>query len=192
MLQASRQHYYPRILAAHIQRFVNNYKNCIKAKPYPKRKLKPPLQRICDPCYGPNVITEVDLLGELPNSKGLTHILTATNVFSRNLFAVPQKKPDSSSGLKALIHIFTPHGYVRGHILTDKASASTSQVLEKLMDAPGNQIDHVAVKHAQTIGKIECSHQRLKQTLKISVKFDSPQWKRYVSLAVMAQNTTYE
>ena len=38
---------------------------------------------------------------------------------------------------------------------------------------------------------VERFHQKLKQILKINISVDSPQWDRYVNLAVMAHNTTY-
>ena len=60
-----------------------------------------------------------------------------------------------------------------------------------LMRTAGIQIEQATVKHAQTIGMVECSHQRLKQILKINVATDSPQWDKYINLAVMAHNTTY-
>ena len=59
------------------------------------------------------------------------------------------------------------------------------------MDKAGIKVSHATIKHAQTIGMIERSHQRLKQILKINVSADRPQWDRYVNLAVMAHNTTY-
>ena len=63
---------------------------------------------------------EIDLVGELPNSNGYRYILTACDVFTRYLFAVPLRKTDSQSVIKALTEIFTQHAYVPKKILTDK------------------------------------------------------------------------
>ena len=63
--------------------------------------------------------------------------------------------------------------------------------MTEIMKTAGIKIDHATVKHAQTIGMVERSHQELKQILKINVSADSPQWDRYVNFAVMAHNTTY-
>ena len=41
------------------------------------------------------------------------------------------------------------------------------------MKTVGIKIKHATVKHAQTIGMVERSHQRLKQILKINVEADS-------------------
>ena len=63
--------------------------------------------------------------------------------------------------------------------------------MTEIMKTAEIKIDHATVKHAQTIGMVERSHQKLKQILKINVFADSPQWDRYVNIAVMAHNTTY-
>ena len=119
-----------------------------------------------------------------------TYSLHATN-FSRYLFAIPIRKPDTKSVVEALMQIFTQHSYVPKTILTDKGTTFTSQLLNSLMASAGIKIEHASVKHAQTIGMVERSHQKLKQILKINISADSPQWHKYVNLAVMAHNTTY-
>ena len=63
--------------------------------------------------------------------------------------------------------------------------------MPEIMRTAGIQIEHATVKHAQTIGMVERSHQRQKLILKINVAADSPQWDKCVNLAVMAHNTTY-
>ena len=59
------------------------------------------------------------------------------------------------------------------------------------MNKAGIRVSLATIKHAQTFGMIERSHQRLKQILKMNVSADRPLWDRYVNLAVMAHNTTY-
>ena len=90
-----------------MQEFVKNCQECIKAKPAKPNTLVPPLEPIYDPCNGPEDILEI--VGELPRSNGYSHILTACDYFSRYLFAIPIRKPDTK------------------HIITDKGSAFTSQ-----------------------------------------------------------------
>ena len=60
------------------------------------------------------------------------------------------------------------------------------------MQECGIQNDHAALDHGQTIGKVKHTHQKLmKQTLKIKVTADAPQWHRYVNITVMVHNTTH-
>ena len=175
----------------HVSKFVSNCTDCLKARPIHPKRLTLPLEKIYDPCNGPEDILEIDLVGELPCSIGYTRILAACDYFSRYLFAIPILKPDTKSVVNALMQIFTHHAYIPNTIITDKGSAFTSIIMTETMRTAGIQIEHATVKHAQTIGMVERSHQRLKQILKINVAADSPQWDKYVNLAVMAHNTTY-
>ena len=191
MLGELRRRYYIPNLAEKVPEFVNICQDCIRTKPVKPSSVTPPLEPIYDPCDGPEDVLEIDLVGELPRSNGYSHILTACDYFSRYLFAIPIRKPDTKSVVDALLDIFTKHAYVPKHIITDKGSAFTSQVITELMDKAGNKVSHATIKHAQTIGMIERSHQRLKQILKINVSADRSQWDRYVNFAVMPHNTTY-
>ena len=183
-------YHFPNV-AEKVQKFVNNCQDCIKAKPVKPSPVTPPLEPIYDHCNGPEDVLEIDLVGELPRSKGYSHILTARDYFSRYLFAIPIRKPDTEFVVDALLDIFTKHAYVPKHIITDKGSAFTSQVMKELMDKAGIKVSHATIKHAQLIRMIERSHQRLEQILKINDSADRPQWDLCVNLAVMAHNTTY-
>ena len=191
MLHELRKRNYSPNLSELVLQYVSNCQDCIRAKPIRKAAITPPLQQIYDPCNGPEDILEIDLVGELPPANGFTHILTACDYFSRYLFAIPIRKPDTKSVVEALMQIFTQHSYVPKTILTDKGTTFTSQLLNALMESAGIKIEHASVKHAQTIGMVERSHQKLKQILKINISADSPQWHKNVNMAVMAHNTTY-
>ena len=94
---------------------------------YKRIKLCPPLQKIYDPCNGPTDLMEVDIVRPLPASNGFTHILTAIDVFSRYLFAVPLRKPDTISVVNALLSGFAEHAYVQTQTLTDIGSVLTAE-----------------------------------------------------------------
>ena len=50
MLQELRKRYYSPNLAEQVQTFISNCQACIQSKPIAKEKLRPPLQKIYDPC----------------------------------------------------------------------------------------------------------------------------------------------
>ena len=129
-------------------------------------------------------------MGPLPPSHGFTHILTAVDVFSRYMIAIPLRRPDAPSVVNGLMSIITRHAYVLNTILSDKGSAFTAEVVQRTMQQARIQIKHATVKHAHTIGKIERSHQEIKKILEINVSVDQPQWDQYVNIAVVAHNTT--
>ena len=93
-------------LACKVQKVLDGCENCMKSKSVKETQLRPPLQKIYDPCDGPEDLLEIDIVGPLPTSNGFTHILTAVDVFSRYLFAVPLKRPDTHSVVRGLLSIF--------------------------------------------------------------------------------------
>ena len=155
LLADLRKRYYVPGLTEKVQDFLNNCQTCIITKPVKNNSITPPLEPIYDPCNGPEDILEIDLVGELPRSNGYTHILTTADYFSRYLFAIPIRKPDTKSVVNAVLDIFTKHAYLPKHIITDKDTAFKSQVIEELTKTNGIKVSHATVKHAQTIGKIE-------------------------------------
>ena len=109
MLHEIRKRYYSSNLSELVLQYVSNCRDCIRFKSIRKAAVTPPLQQIYDPCNEHEDILEIDLVlvGELPPSNGFTHVLTACDYFSRYLFAVPIRKPDTQSVVEALLQGFT-------------------------------------------------------------------------------------
>ena len=106
MLHRLRERYYSSYLSELVWQYVSNCQDCIRSKPIQKTAITPPLKQIYDPCNGPEDILEIVLVGELPPSNGFTHVLTACDYFSRYLFAILLRKPDTKSVVEALMQIF--------------------------------------------------------------------------------------
>ena len=175
MLHELRKQYYSPSLAEKTQKILESCETCMRSKSTNESKIRPSLQKIYDPCNGPTDLMEVDIVGPLPASNVFTHILTAIDVFSPHLFAVPLRKPDTLSVVNALLSIFAKYAYVPTYILTDKGSVITAELFQQLTKAIGIEISQATKKHAQTIGMVERSHAKLKKILKIHVNVDRPQ-----------------
>ena len=63
--------------------------------------------------------------------------------------------------------------------------------MKRTTEETGITIKHATIKHAETIGMTERTHQELKTILKINISADQRQWDQDVNIAVMAHNTTY-
>ena len=162
MLHELRKRYYSPSLAEKTQKILGSCETCMRSKSTNESKIRPPLQKIYDPCNGPTDLLEVDIVGPLPASNGFIHILTAIDVFSRYLFAVPLRKPV----VNALLSVFAKHAYVLTRILTDKRFVFTAELFQQLTEAIGIEISHATIKHALTKGMVERSHAKLKKILK--------------------------
>ena len=101
------------------------------------------------------------MVGELPPSNGFTHVLTACDYFSIYFFAIHIRKPDTKSVVEALMQISTQRSYVPNTILIEKGSTITYQLFSTLMESDGIKLEYATVKHAQTIGMMERSHQNI-------------------------------
>ena len=74
-------------------------------------------------------------------------MLTASDYFSRYLFAIPIRKLDIKSAVDALLDIVTKHAFKPKHVITDNGAAFTSQVIEELISKAWNKVCHATVKH---------------------------------------------
>ena len=108
-------------------------------------------------CY-PGDLLEVDLLGKLKPSHGYTHILTAMDVFSRYLFAIPIQNASAETVASHLFHLFMQHSYLPITILCDLGTVFTSKMMQELCSLLETNLKFAIVKHPQTIGAIERSH----------------------------------
>ena len=78
----------------------------------------------------PEELLQIDIVGALPVSGGFKYILTAIDVFSKYLFAVPLKHPDAESVTQKLVSIFHQHCYIPDTILSDLGSVFTSKIVQ--------------------------------------------------------------
>ena len=153
-------------MAQKVQHFVNNCQMCIRTKACRDKNLWSALKQVNDTYIGAEDIFEVDINGELPHWNGYTHTVTAT---------IPIRRLDTTS---IVTTILTQHASVPQQISTDNCSAFTSKVPTRLMETADNKTVQATLKHVETNGMIEQSHQKLTQILKINVARDAPYWHR--------------
>ena len=94
---------------------------------------------------------QIDLVPELPPSRGYTNIVTAMDVFYRYLFAYPTSNQDANTIAKVLINIMTKHAYLPTTLISDKGTAFMSHVIKEVAGVLGITLKHATTKHAQTI-----------------------------------------
>ena len=67
-----------------------------------------------------------------------------------------------------------------------------SQVIKAVVEVLGSTLQHATTKHAQTIGMPKRTHASLKKTLKIESGERGSLWHKYVNIAVLNYNTSYQ
>ena len=165
---------------------------CIRESRIEDNITRLPLKNPNEHMTAPEDAMQIDLVPELPPSGGYENIVTAMDVFSRFLFAYPTSNQDAKTIAKVLKNIMTKHAYLPTTLISDKGTAFMSQVIKEVAGILGITLKHAITKHAQTIGLLERSHASIKQALKIETGERRSLWHKYINIAVLNYNTSYD
>ena len=114
------------------------------------------------------------------------------DVFSRYLLSYPTSNQDATTIAKVIIIIMTKHAYLPTTLISDKGTAFTSLVIKEVAGVLGITLKHATTKHAQTIRLVEWSQTSIKQSLKIETGKRRSFWHKYISIAVLSYNTSFQ
>ena len=101
---------------------------------------------------------QCDLVPDLLPSGGYENIVTASDVFSRYLFAYPTSNQDAKTIAKVIFNTRTNNAYLPTTLISDKGTATMSHVNKEVAGVLGITLKYATAKHAQTIGLLERSH----------------------------------
>ena len=173
--------------------FISSHKNCLtclQLKRVPSKFLKTPLQPVSSLNSYHGETFQTDLVGPL-KSPVHRYVLTAIDVFTKYLFAVPLKNVRADTIAPELTSTFLRHSYLPKTILSDLGTSFVSELLHELTKLLEVQIYHASLKHPQTVGDVERSHSALKRILKLNTNEQWNDWFKYVQLATFIHNTSY-
>ena len=171
--------------------YIKNCQSCTQIKPIKASLITPPMQQMMSKVAYPGNMMQIDIVGAMKESGGYTYILTAIDVFSRYLFAMPMRKQSAMAVAHALVGVFLKHAYIPDTIVTDCGTQFTSALITELAGLLEIEIKHASVKHSQTMGTIERSHASLKKVLKIYEGATGANWHLYLDYAAFCHNTSY-
>ena len=189
---AYRQKYYYPNMAKLIREWVLSCGQCFREARINPRLSRPPLQNPNEYNTAPEDVMQIDLVPGLPPSGGYENIVTAIDVFFRYLFAYPTSNQDPKTVAQVLINIMTQHAYLPTTLISDKGTAFTSNVFKEVAGVLGITLKHATTKHAQTTGLLERPHASISQAFKIETGERRSLWHKYVSIAVLNYNTSYQ
>ena len=90
-----------------------------------------------------------------------------------------------------IVDVMTRHASLPTPTLSDKGSQFRSEVIAEITQILETQISHASTKHVQTIGVLERTHASIKTASKISTGGRRSKGNKYVRIAVLNYNTTY-
>ena len=133
---------------------------------------------------------EIDILGPFP-SLPYKYVLTAIDVFSKYLFAVPLTTVSALSVATALLAVMLQHSQKPLEMQTDLGTQFVSESFHELTILLEIKISHASLKHPQTIGVVETAHAALTRILKLNSTQTFTNWHKYLNLATFIHNTSY-
>ena len=153
-------------------------------------RIQPPLQPVSSLQSFPGEMLQMDLVGPF-SSPHYRYVLTAIDVFTKYLFAVPLTRVTATPVASNLVSIFFKHSYIPDTIVSDLGSVFTSKLMHELTNMLEIKLKHATLKHPQTVGVVERAHGALKRILKLHTNEQWTDWYRYVDLACFIHNTSY-
>ena len=190
MIQEARPKCFYQCLAKYIKNWVPNCQMCSQNKTINKDLLKTKILNCPEWDLGPKDILHVDILPNILPSEGFNNISTAIDVFSRKLFAYPTNRIRAAVA-SVVRDILCKHSYLPTTIITDMGTQFNSQVTREVAAVLGVEKKHASTKHAQTIGMLQRTHATVKIQLKTATGEFRHNWHKFLPLAVLNLNTTY-
>ena len=185
-----RKRYYCPNYIEKIADYIKNCSSCLQVKQVRPSRLKPPLQEITTTTSFPGDILQIDIMGAYPTT-AYKYILTAINVFSKYLFAVPLMTVSASTVASALVSTMFNHSYIPKEIMSDLGTQFVSELLHEITKLLEIKNSHASLKHPQTKVVVERTHAALARILKLNSNQAFTIWHKYVPLATFIHNTSH-
>src|SRR6266446_2756488 len=182
----SRNYWWPG-LSRYITKFVAGCDACNQTKTFPTQKVGKLIpNKVPDQCWQ---VISVDMIGELPESKGYNAILVIVDRLSKRIHAIPTVTTVDSAGIARLFleHVWKHHGLPE-EILSDRGSAFVSRFSKELMDLLGVKLTPSTPYHPQTDGQMERVNQEIEAYLRVFVNHHQDDWADWLLLAEFAYN----
>ena len=192
MMQGIRQKYYFPSIALHVAKRFRRCEVCIQDKRINNTRITPELVHIPERDLGTEDLLQIDLLPELPPSEGYENIIKAIDVLSRYPFAYPFSNPTAINTAKVFIDIMARHAYLPTFIITDKGNVFISQVLYEVAEKICIYFKYATTKHAKTSGVLNRAHATINTSLKMISGEYRKQWHKYLPVAILSYNATYQ
>lgn len=159
----SRNYWWPG-LPGYTARYVRGCDTCNRTKSFPMKKVGKLLpNRVPDHRWQ---IISVDVIGELPESRGYNAILVVVDRLSKRIHAIPTVTSVDSEGMARLFldHVWRHHGLPE-EVISDQGSAFVSHFSKELAGLLGIKLTPSTAYHPQTDGQTERVNQEIETYL---------------------------
>ena len=133
----------------------------------------------------------MDFIVELPNSVGMTTILTIVDRWTKMAHFIPiESLPSAEETAELFInHVLRLHG-LPDEIISDRGSQFTSRFWKRFLELLGIKQSMSSAYHPQTDGQTERTNQTLEQYLRCFISYHQDNWVSLLPLAEFSFNNT--
>src|SRR5260221_1204029 len=187
MLELVLQNYWWPRLSRYITKFVAGCDACNQMKTFPMQKVGKLIpNKVPDQCWQ---VISIDMIGELPDSKGYNAVLVVVDRLSKRIHAVPTVTSLDSTGVARLFleHVWHHHRLPE-EVISDHGPAFVSNFSRELAALLGVKLTPCTSYHLQTDGQTECVNQEIEAYLQVFVSHQQDDWADWLPLAEFAYN----
>src|SRR6266446_4626202 len=174
-------------LSRYIAKFVTGCDACNWTKTFPMQKVGKLIpNKVPDQCWQ---VISVDMIGELPDSKGYNAVLVVVDRLSKRIHAIPTVTSLDSAGVARLFleHIWHHHRLPE-EVISNRGSTFVSNFSHKLTALLGVKLTPSTSYHLQTDGQTECVNQEIEAYLWVFMSHRQDDWANWLPLAEFAYN----
>ena len=133
----------------------------------------------------------MDFIVELPNSVGMTTILTIVDRWTKMAHFIPVESLPSAEETAELFinHVLRLHG-LPDEIISDRGSQFTSRFWKRFLELLGIKRSMSSAYHPETDGQTERTNQTLEQYLRCFISYHQDNWVSLLPLAEFSFNNT--
>jgi len=134
-------------------------------------------------------IISVDIIRELPESRGYNAILVVVDCLSKRIHTIPTVTSVDSEGMARLFldHVWRHHGLPE-EVISDRGSAFVSHFSKELAGLLGIKLTHSTAYHPQTDGQTERVNQEIETYLRVFINHHQDDWADWLPLAEFSYN----
>ena len=174
-------------LGRYVAKYVKGCDKCNRTKTFPSAplgKLMP--NRIPDRRWQ---IISVDLIVELPESRGYNAIMVVVDRLSKRAHLIPTMSEVDSIGIARLFrdHVWKLHG-IPEEVISDRGPQFVSQFMRELSKFLDIKVAASTAFHPQTDGQTERVNQEVEQYLRVFVNQRQDDWYDWLALAEFSYN----
>ena len=175
-----------------VAEYVRLCHSCNSCKP--ARIIKPPMDP--NPIMAPRFRQlQLDIVGPMPESRGMKYLLTILDTTSRYIEAIPLPAATAPACAQAFIERWVPHFGLPFKAMSDSGNVFISQIWKELHKELGSIVAYSPLYSPASLGAVERQHRDIKESLKACLlsigDHYQEKWTSILPWTLLARRTAY-